>query len=144
MKFYMRISDGLFPCYQQMVDKEGEDKFKEVKDITESYDPKVAFPAEWNKPWTDENGVLVSSQVIYTRSKEELAERKEQEWQQIRRKRDAELDAMDKFKYEWPPKHPTEPADVKALDDYMQALRDLPSSVNDPADVVFPERPEFI
>jgi len=59
----------------------------------------------------------------------------EQKWEQIRLWRNAELKNTD-----WT-QIVDAPVDKTAWATYRQALRDLPESVTNPADIVFPNRP---
>ena len=56
-------------------------------------------------------------------------------WERIRNWRNAELSKTDFTQLADSPKN------VAAWAEYRQELRDLPSTVSDPADIVFPEPP---
>ena len=83
----------------------------------------------------DENG-----QVIINRITEKEQELKIEELKQLRTNRNALLDQTDKYIVaDYPP--PT-PEARQAWLDYRQALRDLPSTTEDPTNPVWPIAPE--
>lgn len=83
----------------------------------------------------DENG-----QVIINRITEKEQELKIEELKQLRTNRNALLDQTDKYIVADYP-HPT-PEARQAWLDYRQALRDLPSTTEDPTNPVWPIAPE--
>jgi hypothetical protein len=83
----------------------------------------------------DENG-----QVIINRITEKEQELKIEELKQLRTKRNTLLDQTDKYIIADYP-HPT-PEKKQEWLDYRQALRDLPSTTEDPANAVWPVTPE--
>lgn len=143
MRIYKRKSDDMFPCYQDMVDAQGAKNFDEVIDQTQVYDPTVSHAGKWIPPYENDEGVLVSYQAIIPYTEVQLQERLDRAWSDVRVKRDVELLAMDKLMQPWHPEHPSTDEGKEALATYMQTLRDLPASTENPEDVEFPQRPEF-
>lgn len=88
----------------------------------------------WLNGLFDEGSITPEPYTAPVKSLEELSN-------EIRRKRDRELNATDKF---MTTDYPISDEDRNALRVYRQALRDIPQQEGFPENVVWPDKPSFI
>lgn len=92
MKFYMRLSDGRFPCYLRSGDPKN---YVEVRATEEDdFDPATQRLGNWTQP-EKQGSEYVAYRRAVDKSQKEIEDDEQSAWQNIRSERDAALASSD-------------------------------------------------